>query len=151
MCWERGPSGHALEWIAKRKLHVTRSTKILLLKELPENYLWATPWENLFLLYANNKDADQPANPRSLISVFVIRCLDSVITVVSITEISRLRRASVAEQAGLSLPWSQNPEDRFSRVVAPMHTVICAVPKSLLYPFYNRFPRGQIDTSMYSY
>ena len=30
-----------------------------------------------FLSYVNNKDADQPAHPRSLISAFVIRCLDS--------------------------------------------------------------------------
>ena len=27
--------------------------------------------------YANNKVADQPAHPRSLISTFVVRCLDS--------------------------------------------------------------------------
>ena len=27
--------------------------------------------------YANNKGADQPAHPRSLISAFVVRCLDS--------------------------------------------------------------------------
>ena len=33
--------------------------------------------------YANNKDADQPAHPRSLISAFVVRCLDSVMTLVS--------------------------------------------------------------------
>ena len=26
--------------------------------------------------YATNKDADQPAHPRSLISTFVVRCLD---------------------------------------------------------------------------
>ena len=29
--------------------------------------------------YANNKDADQPAHPRGLISDFVVRCLDSII------------------------------------------------------------------------
>ena len=29
--------------------------------------------------YANNKGADQPAHPRSLISAFVVRCLDSII------------------------------------------------------------------------
>ena len=29
--------------------------------------------------YANNKSADQPAHPRSLISAFVVRCLDSII------------------------------------------------------------------------
>ena len=32
---------------------------------------WATSWENLFNPYANNKDADQPAHPRSLISVLL--------------------------------------------------------------------------------
>ena len=37
--------------------------------------------------YANNKGADQPAHPRSLISAFVVRCLDSIISVDSITEI----------------------------------------------------------------
>ena len=56
--------------------------------------------------YANNKGADQPAHPRSLISGFVIRCLDSIIPLVSISEISSLYLASVAEQAGLSQPWS---------------------------------------------
>ena len=39
--------------------------------------------------YANNKGADQPAHPRSLISSFVIRCLDSIISIDSIAEISR--------------------------------------------------------------
>ena len=34
--------------------------------------------------YANNKGADQPAHPRSLISTFVVRCLDSIISLVSI-------------------------------------------------------------------
>ena len=56
-------------------------------------------------VYANNKGADQPAHPRSLISVFVIHCLDSIIhvPVVSISEISSLYLTSVAEQAGLGL------------------------------------------------
>ena len=30
--------------------------------------------------YANNKGADQPAHPRSLISTFVVRCLDDMYT-----------------------------------------------------------------------
>ena len=46
---------------------------------------------------------------------FVIRCLKSLIPLVSISEISSLYIASVAVQAGLSLPWWQTPEDRFSR------------------------------------
>ena len=40
--------------------------------------------------YANNKGTDQPAHPRSLISTFVVRCLDGMISVVSISEISSL-------------------------------------------------------------
>ena len=35
------------------------------------NIKWATSWGNLFMLYANNKDAEQPAHLRSLISTFV--------------------------------------------------------------------------------
>ena len=31
----------------------------------------------MLLSYVNNKGADQPAHPRSLISAFVVRCLDS--------------------------------------------------------------------------
>ena len=43
------------------------------------------------------------------------RCLDGIIPLVSISEISSLYLASVAAQAGLSVTWSENPEDRFSR------------------------------------
>ena len=44
---------------------------------------WATSWESLFLPYANNKCADQPAHPCSLISNFVVRYSDSIIPVVA--------------------------------------------------------------------
>ena len=47
------------------------------------SYIWATSWENLLMLYANNKGADQPVNARSLISAFVVRCLDSIIYLIS--------------------------------------------------------------------
>ena len=40
--------------------------------------------------YANNKGADQPAHPRSLISAVVVRCLDSILPQVSKSEISSL-------------------------------------------------------------
>ena len=40
--------------------------------------------------YANTKSADQPAHPRSLISAFIARCLDSIIFLDCIAEISRL-------------------------------------------------------------
>ena len=58
----------------------------------------------------------QEQHPRSLISAFVVRCLDSIIPQISISEISSLLvyLASVAEQAGLSLTWSKNPRTGFS-------------------------------------
>ena len=46
--------------------------------------------------YANNKGADQPAHPRSLINAFVVRCLDSVISLIIISpEITKLLHYSV--------------------------------------------------------
>ena len=53
-----------------------------------------------------------------LISAFVVRCLDSVMSLVSVTKISNLTLTFVAEQASLSLTWSETPEDTFCRVVA---------------------------------
>ena len=60
---------------------------------------------NLFMIYADNKGADQPAHLRRLISTFVVRCLDSIIPLVSLSEISSLYLTSVAAQASLSLIW----------------------------------------------
>ena len=65
------------------------------------------------LPYANNKDADQPAHPRSLISAFVVLCLDSMIPLVSIFEISSLHLVSVDAQTGLSRNWSETPKTGF--------------------------------------
>ena len=48
-----------------------------------------------------------------IISAFVVRCLDSIIPLVSISEISSLYLASVAAQAGLYLTWSQTPKTGF--------------------------------------
>ena len=68
--------------------------------------------------YANNKGADQPAHPRSLINAIVVHCIDSKIPQVSISEMSSFYLASVAEQAGFSHTRLQTPENRFSRDVA---------------------------------
>ena len=70
-------------------------------------------YENLFLPYANNKGADQPAHPHSLISTFVVHCLDRIISTLAISIISRLQLVSEAEQAGLSLIWSETPKTGF--------------------------------------
>ena len=60
---------------------------------------------------------------RSLISTFVknVRCLDSIISLVSISEIPSLYLASVAVQAGLSLPWSKPQKTGFlvTRLILP--------------------------------
>ena len=61
---------------------------------------------------------------RSLVSAFVVRCLDSIIPLVSISKISSLYLAFVAVQAGLSLSWLQNPEDRFSRDEAHVDSLL---------------------------
>ena len=65
------------------------------------------------LPYANNKGTDQPARPRSLISAFVVRCLDSIIPLLGIAKISRSYLAFAAEQAILSLNWSKTPRTGF--------------------------------------
>ena len=64
--------------------------------------------------YANNKGVYQPAHPRSLMSALLVRCLDSVMSLVFVTKISSLMLAFVAVQASLSQTWSETPEDMFS-------------------------------------
>ena len=41
------------------------------------------------MTYANNKGADQPAHPHSLISTFIVRCLDSIICILGLSKVSR--------------------------------------------------------------
>ena len=72
--------------------------------------------------YANNKGTDQPTHLRGLISAFVVCCLDSVMSLVSVIKISSLMLASVAEQASLSLTWSETSEDTFSHDEAHIYT-----------------------------
>ena len=44
----------------------------------------------------------------------IFRCLDSVMSLVSVTKISSLMLVSAAEQTSLSLTWSETPENTFS-------------------------------------
>ena len=48
------------------------------------------------LRYENNKAADKPVHPHSLITAFVIHALESIISKLATSEIS----VSIAEQAG---------------------------------------------------
>ena len=104
-------------WVANIKYTSTGSLKLfeIILYQIWQlgTLIWATPWENLFMTYANDKGADQPAHLRSLISAFLIHCLDSILPLVSKSKISSLYRASVAVQAGLCLTWSQTRKTGF--------------------------------------
>ena len=85
--------------------------------------------KRVLMSYANNKGGDQPAHPCSLISTFVVHCLDNVMSLVSVTKISSLMLASVAEQASLSLTWLETPKDRFSQDEAQIFAVLLDNPK----------------------
>ena len=73
--------------------------------------------------YANNKGIDQPAHSHSLIIAFIVCCLDTIVSEVAMSEISRLQLPSEAEQASLSHIWLENSEDRFSHDVAQLFQV----------------------------
>ena len=77
--------------------------------------------------YVNNKGADQPAQPHSLISIFIIQCLDSMICILAISNDSIFWLASVDEQAGLIVKWSKIPEYTFLHDVAQLLSWVTAV------------------------
>ena len=82
--------------------------------------IWASSWENLFMPYRNNKGADQPAHLRSLISTFVVCCLDSIISSFYIWYFKPL--ASLCSWAGQFVSYLvTSPEDRFSCDGAHLH------------------------------
>ena len=62
-------------------------------------------------MLANDRRADQPAHPRSLISAFVIRLLESIITKLAIREIPMIYLVYmyVADETALSLALSETP------------------------------------------
>ena len=63
--------------------------------------------------FANNKCTDQPAHPRSLISAFVIRLLESIIPRLVTIQNSIFELVSVAEQAGLNTTLSKTLKTGF--------------------------------------
>ena len=50
--------------------------------------IWASMQENPSSWFPNNKGTDQPAHPRSLISAFVIRLLECIISTPATSKIS---------------------------------------------------------------
>ena len=76
--------------------------------------------ENLTLLHSNNKGADQPVHPRSLISTFVIQYLGRIVSILTTIEISVFVLVSVVQQGGLNFTWSETPKTGFlaSRLIS---------------------------------
>ena len=74
--------------------------------------------------YVNNKGADQPVHPRSLISAFVVRWLDSIISLLRNFKIL----ASFCGCAGRFV--SVAPEDKFRHVVAQIY---CQIKEDLMF------------------
>ena len=72
-----------------------------------------------YVIYEQQRRRSVCASSQSDQHLFV-RCLDSVMSLVSVNKISSLLLASVAEQASLSLTWSETPEDTFSHDEAHM-------------------------------
>ena len=76
------------------------------------------------LCFANNKDADQPAHPHSLISAFAFRSLKSITSKLATSEISTSKLVSVAELAGLNLTLSETPKTGFLAMVPKLCRII---------------------------
>ena len=71
---------------------------------------WASTLENLSSGFANNKGADYSCR---LISAFVIRFSESILSKLAAGEISILQLVSVAEETGLSLALSETQKTGF--------------------------------------
>ena len=70
------------------------------------------------------KGADQPAHPWSLISAFVVRYLDSIIPILAKSKLSRTQASLCSWPGRIESYLIGNPEDRFSRVVAHLKQFI---------------------------
>ena len=57
----------------------------------------------IFWSYAHTKGTDQPARPLSLIRAFLLHCLDNIIPLESIFDISRVKLGFVTVQDGCVL------------------------------------------------
>ena len=76
-------------------------------------FTWDMSWEILLMPYENNKGADQPVHPHSLISAFLLRCLDSTSHFYICNFMTLACFCSWAARFESYLV--ANPEDRFSR------------------------------------
>ena len=85
--------------------------------------------------FTNNTGADQPAHPHSLISAFVIRLLESIISRLATGEISTFKLVSVAEETDLKLALLETPKTGF--VATRPICKIVILNKSCFNPLYT--------------
>ena len=86
----------------------------------------------VFAICEQQRRKSASASARSLISGFVVHCLDSIIPLVFISGISSLYLASVAAQAGLCLTWSQTPKTGFLVTWFNYWLVLCILMFALI-------------------
>ena len=87
---------------------------------------------------ANNQGADQPAHPRSLISTFVIRFLESVISEHVTSKFSLFYLVFLAEETGVESRFVGNPEGRFSRDGPQMRRCFSSRP---IFSYFGTLPK----------
>ena len=69
----------------------------------------------------NNKGADHPAHPRSLISSFIIRSSESIISMLTTSKFSIFQLVTVSVQTDFSLTLSETPKTGFSHDEAQVY------------------------------
>ena len=97
------------------------------------------------LWFANNKGADQPAHPRRLISAFVIRVLESIISKLATSENFDFLASLYSRGDWFESRFVGNPEDR-----------VCRRPNQHIKTYLTPFPRtldyaAQANSISYGY
>ena len=120
--------------LGKPRIYLFSSTRLIKSIKHEHSY-WASTRENLSSVVCEQQWL---VGPRSLISAFVIRVLDSIISKLATSESLIFQLASVAEKAGLSLALLETPKTGFvasrpnyyqlsfmNNVLIRMHGYIC--------------------------
>ena len=88
---------------------------------------WAVSWQNMFMPYANNKDAEQLVHACSLISIFDICCKDKFYTYNWFSHLfahfTSLGNAVLTDEANL-----ENLEKTNAMINEPYHEKTCLMP-----------------------
>ena len=83
------------------------------------------------MLHGNNKSADRPAHPCSLISAFFIHSLESRMTKLTTGKNSLFELVSKADQAGQVFPSGKPPRQGFSHQGQQFTDIFKNIPKGI--------------------